>query len=252
MRVEPVGKPDGGWQQPPAALLLGRGEIHLWRAELDLPPAQVARLAQSLSPEERDRAARFHFDRDRDRFRAGRGLLRATLGRYLGREPGQVAFAYSTYGKPLLAPQPGAEDIRFNVSHSGGRMLLAVLRGCEVGVDIEWIQRDMDIASLAPGVFTDREAAELDAVPVGQRHDAFFGFWTRKESYLKAVGTGLLCPLKEFAVSLTDSRITLLTGAGETRGVAPQRVTPLDCGEGYAGAMAVAGNGWRLYRFVLE
>ncbi len=243
--------PDTGWSQIPEDLSLVPGEIHLWRAELDLSPARLALLSKALSSEERDRAARFHFDRDRDRFSAGRGLLRALLGRYLKKESHQVAFTYSQYGKPLLAAESGAVDIHFNISHSGGIAVFAFLRGHSVGVDIERICQDVKIDSLAGSAFSAPEVAELVALPRHQQRDAFYAIWTRKESYVKALGTGLHCPLQEFAVSLGDTRITLLTPTGGSLGNAPERVIPLCCGSEYAGALAVAGSGWRLKQFAV-
>src|SRR5438093_5707707 len=62
------------WPLPPADFSLAPNEIHVWAASLDVTPAHLAALVLTLAPDEQARAARFHFARDRNRFRAGRGL----------------------------------------------------------------------------------------------------------------------------------------------------------------------------------
>ena len=78
------------WPDAPQTLILGSHDIHVWCAALDLPPATVGRLRQTLSEDEGRRADRFRTGELRDRFIAGRGTLRAILSRYLGGEPGQL------------------------------------------------------------------------------------------------------------------------------------------------------------------
>src|SRR4051812_40527747 len=60
------------WPLPPAIWHLGEREIHVWAIALNQPPAQIASFAATLAPDELARAARFHFDRDRNRFIIGR------------------------------------------------------------------------------------------------------------------------------------------------------------------------------------
>src|SRR5713101_1036201 len=95
-------EPTPAWHPPPESLTLGRDEVHVWRAALDRSVADRQRLEQTLSADERVRAGRFYFQRDRERFMVARGLLRAILGRYLCVEPDQLRFGYSAHGKPSL------------------------------------------------------------------------------------------------------------------------------------------------------
>src|SRR5512132_2469878 len=87
-----------------------------------------------LSPDERDRAAAFRFERDRWRYLVARGLLRTVLGERLDEDPGRISFAYGERGKPRLAGETG---LRFNVSHSHGVVAIALCEGRELGVDVE-------------------------------------------------------------------------------------------------------------------
>src|SRR4051812_30916713 len=89
------------WPSPPIDLLLGPKEVHIWAASLEAPASTLAHFAATLRPDERERAARFHFERHRNRFIAGRGLLRAILSRYLRVEPATLDFSYGSNGKPF-------------------------------------------------------------------------------------------------------------------------------------------------------
>src|SRR5579864_3667460 len=88
------------WNSPPATLMIGSGEIHLWRASLDQAPRQIERFLSLLAADERTRAERFYFARDRGHFIVARGMLRAILGRYMHRAPESIAFCYGAQGKP--------------------------------------------------------------------------------------------------------------------------------------------------------
>jgi 4'-phosphopantetheinyl transferase len=191
--------PPPAWRPPPAGLALGPDEVHVWRLPLAQPPEQIAILARTLHPDERDRAARFHFDRDRITFTAARGALRALTGAYTGAPPGGLVFGYQAKGKPYLAAPPG--DIRFNVSHSGAFALLAFTRNREVGVDVERRRPMQDLLSLADVSFSRQEYATFCSLPAHDQTDAFFSCWSRKEAFIKATGEGI-SQLRDFDVSL--------------------------------------------------
>jgi medium-chain acyl-[acyl-carrier-protein] hydrolase len=233
------------WEEPARASGLGADEVHVWRVPLDCGPDAVARLLESLADDERERADRFHFDKDRRHFIAGRGCLRAVLGRYLGEAPGRLSFTYNFYGKPTLA---SATDLRFNLTHSHGLALVAVTRGREVGVDVEYVRRDLAGELLAERFFSPREAAALRALPEPQRREAFFRCWTRKEAYIKARGAGLSLPLDRFDVTLRPDEPAMLLAThdepDEARRWTLRALTP---GEGYVGALAAEGDSWRLW-----
>jgi 4'-phosphopantetheinyl transferase len=107
------------WRDPPADLALMKNEIHVWRANLNLPALRIQALAQNLSHDEQRRAERFYFARDKKHFAACRGLLRLILGRYLRQPPSQLQFSYHPHGKPALAQKPlrvssGIEPVRYS------------------------------------------------------------------------------------------------------------------------------------------
>lgn len=214
----------------------GSDEIHLWRTAL----AAVPDRPETLSPDERERADRFHFERDRGAFRAGRAWLRSVLAGYLGIAPAAIAFGYGPHGKPHLADFP---DLRFNLAHSGGWAALAVATGREVGIDIEAIRAIAERVERL--VFTPAEIAQLDRLPAAQRRTGFYNAWTRKEAYLKALGSGLAVPLQSFEVSLaTDEPACLLAVAGAPDEAAQWQLAALDIGPGLAGTLASRPGGW--------
>jgi 4'-phosphopantetheinyl transferase len=224
---------------------LEEDEVHVWRVSLQRSEADVIRLRDTLSADEAARADRFHFERDRRHFIAGRGLLRTLLAGYLGRRPAELRFAYGPHGKPLLAE---TGPLRFNLAHSQGLALIAITLGREVGVDVEWLDRTIRHEEIAQRFFSPREQAALAALPAELRAEAFFLCWTRKEAYLKAHGGGLSVPLDSFDVSLTPGApAELLEVRGKPVEAGRWSLLALEPGPGYVGAVAAEGRSWRLW-----
>ena len=221
-------------------------------ASLDAPSAWRGRYRGMLGVDELARAARFRFERDRRRFITRRGLLRGTLGRYLGAEPGEIRFVTSQHGKPGLAPPWAYSDLRFNLSHSAGLALYAFALGREVGVDIERERSDVVHDQLAERFFSPYERDVITSLPPEDRLGAFFRCWTRKEAFIKAHGEGLSLPLEAFDVSLDKREARLLAtrgGLGKPEGWSLQHLAPAP---GFAAALAVEGRGWELRRWRLD
>jgi 4'-phosphopantetheinyl transferase len=233
------------WSPPPGVLTVSRGEVHVWRASLDVTPRRRTSLLATLSSDERARADRFHFERDRHHFITGRGLLRAILARYLETAPAALQFHYDAHGKPRLA---GAfpDRLRFNVSHSHGLALYAVSVDRELGVDLERIEPRLE-TGIAERFFSPREVATLRALPTHAQRDAFFACWTRKEAYVKARGEGLTLCLDQFEVSLSPGEpAALLRTAGDPDEARRWSLEELAPEPGYAAALAVEGRDWGL------
>ncbi len=227
--------------------MLGADEVHVWRADLDLRTPEVQDLGRTLSADELERAERFRFQRDRDRFIVGRGLLRAMLGRYLGLQPTQVHFCYGPRGMPSLGMESVGKPLRFNLSHSDRLALYSFAYGREVGIDLESIRTDMEWEQIARAHFSPGEVAALFALPEALRPQLFFSYWTRKEALAKAVGEGLALPLKQLEVSQDRGEGSPPQTVGGNWADPPRwSVRDLDPGPGYAAALAVAGGGWTL------
>src|SRR5208282_2583837 len=171
-------------------------EIEVWLARLDLDANVVSQYASLLSPDEQERAHRFHFEHDRRRFTVTRGTLRTLLGAHLGIDPKAIKFTQTEKGKPLIA---GA-SIHFNVSHSHERALFAISNIKPVGADVEYLKREVDYQALAERYFSPNEYAGINNLPEAQRKHAFLTCWTCKEAVAKANGEGLFLSLSSFEV----------------------------------------------------
>ena len=179
------------WDPPPQEQRLAEQDIHVWVAGLDQSPERISAFKDILAPDELNRAARFHFERDRNRFIAGRGVLRQILSSYLEIRPSQLDFQYGPRGKPMLKATSARPPPHFNLGHSEDLILIAVTRPCPVGVDVEWIRPIPELKTISTQYFSTSEAAEIMALPEGEQLRAFYQLWTRKEAYLKASGEGL-------------------------------------------------------------
>ncbi len=156
---------------------------------------------ECLSADERARAGRFAFERDRRRYTLGRGALRSILATYLRCDRTEIEFAYGESGKPQLAGADAASGLQFNASGSADMAVCAVTYGRRVGIDIEQVRVDCD-PDLVQYALTDAERAEFGRIPADQQASAFYRVWTRKEAFLKATGRGLSRPLTSFSVSV--------------------------------------------------
>ena len=155
--------------QPPQAL--GKNEIHLWFC-----------LRWQGSP----------------RAVAESPYVRALLASYLSCAPGDLHIERDRHGKPRLADA----RLEFNVSHSGGAVLMAVSREQPLGVDLELSRRSRPVLDLARRYFAPGETAALTALPEAMRQTAFLGLWSCKEAWLKAQGRGIAFGLHRVVFAL--------------------------------------------------
>lgn len=236
------------WQPPPKRLLLRATDAHVWRVSLRQSDAALDALRAVLDADERARADRFRFPKDRDHYIAARGALRLILSRYLDISAATIAFEYNEYGKPAIMSRQTGLDLRFNLSHSGDMALYAVTLAREVGVDIEWTGRRLDQPEqIAERYFSLAEREALRNLPAAQKRQGFFNAWTRKEAYIKARGKGLYLALDEFDVSLDPAQpAQLLATRDDPAQAARWQMRELDPGDGYVAALIVEGGGWQV------
>jgi 4'-phosphopantetheinyl transferase len=236
--VMQVHSPD--WSNPPDEPHVEKQYIHVWRASLDCEVAVLRHLETVLTPDEKSRAARFIFARDRDHFIVARGILRTLLGAYLQRPATDVEFLHGPQNKPAIhsdSPQP---PIHFNLSHSHGLVIYAIGQQREVGIDLEMIQPAFAGEEIAERFFSSQELAELHSLPPQLRANGFFLCWTRKEAYVKARGAGMGIPLDSFDVSLTPGKPAELWSTDSRR----WSLRSLQPADGYVGALVGEGQGW--------
>jgi 4'-phosphopantetheinyl transferase len=223
------------------------GTVDVWRAHLALLPDELSRISPCLQDEELQRAARFHFQRDRDRFVTSRGLLRHILASYLNRPPGEIHFGYAPQGKPFLADHP---DLHFNLSHAADVLVVAVTAGRELGVDVEQVFSEAVMNEVSGPVLSEPERVAFGRLNPGERREWFVRLWTRKEAYIKADGRGMSLGLDRIDVCTLPERVRLL-GDGPDNWPLCQRWTirELEVAPGYAAALASEGLDWRVAYF---
>lgn len=161
----------------------------------------------ALSPQERARAARFHFDLHRNRYIERHGWWRDELARRLHAAPGDISYLTGAHGKPVLGG-PLQGRLRFNASSSQDFSLLGLDWRGEIGVDIECIRPFKDAAAFAAAHYSEQEQAGIRAGGRGESASQrlFYRIWTRKEAFLKCTGLGLVDDLANLHVGSRNSR----------------------------------------------
>lgn len=183
---------------PPAVTTTRITVWHAASSSSDPGPLEAA-CGDWLDANERDRAARFRVPTSRNQHIVGRGMARKLLaGEKVA--PQSIRFATEVHGKPFVVHPESAQQ-PFNVSHTDGLVLCGIgsPEQALVGVDVERVGRRTD-PGLADRFFSPPEIDYLNRLPSGDgRRNAFLRIWTLKESFIKAIGTGLQTPLADFA-----------------------------------------------------
>lgn len=190
------------------------------------------------------RAARFHFDRDRDRYIRSHVALRTILGRYIGADGSRVVFETGAFGKPAVAMSPNASlwKPEFNLAHSGDWALVAIA-GKAVGVDVERWDAAVECRDLAEHYFSPAERLALAALADGdEMRQGFFQAWSRKEAYLKATGAGISNGLHHFDVSLAPGAPAALLGdRSDPAATSRWSMASIQVSDGYSAAVVLEG-----------
>jgi 4'-phosphopantetheinyl transferase len=174
---------------PPQSPRLQSGEIHLWRFRLDLPATQVNNLIPLLSADERARADRLLNRTKSQSFVIARARLRQILSRYLASPAAELRFIYGPTGKPHV--DPCSSPFYFNLSHANIWAMLAVSGEGELGVDVEYIDPELDFFAIARRFYSPGDLAELISLPAARQRRCFYQRWTTREAICKARGTGI-------------------------------------------------------------
>jgi len=169
------------WAMPVGGL--GEADVAGWRAVLD--------------DTERARAARFAFERNRVEYIAAHALTRMLLSAETGQEPTAFRYVAGDKGKPAALCDGRRLAVHLNLSHTGGMVAVAAAHDLELGLDVEAVDRKVELA-VADRYFFGAEADWLSTLEPARRTDGFLRLWTLKEAYIKATGRGLSQSLDEF------------------------------------------------------
>ena len=176
------------WQDPDT-FRLAADSAHVWSIGLDRMPPLHRQEPDLLAEEEWAQSRRFERAAQTRAFLCRRILLRQLLARYANCHPMQVAYKVGDRGKPKAVG--AGQGIGFNASSSGSRVLIAVLKGAEIGVDVEELRWRQGLEEVAVRYFNPAEQARLAGLAEAERQRQFFHIWTRKEALAKLSGEGL-------------------------------------------------------------
>ncbi len=162
----------------------------LWAIDPSMPGIPISnRFNEVLSTAEITKAERFHQANHVLRYKTAHTVLRLLLAQCTSTDPAAIAFSKGYHSKPMLQ-LPGETDIQFNLSYTENKVLIGINTGHPVGVDIEWIQRPIDVREMLKACFSDNEITFIDLDAEGMLH-RFFTLWTRKEAIMKLTGEGI-------------------------------------------------------------
>ena len=225
--------------------MLQDNEVHVWRASLNAPLADIAALKLLLSDEEVARAERFYFEKGRHGYIVTHGVLRILLGRYLDVDPRQLRFGSNAYGKPAVENPTHGTQLHFNLSHTHELVVFAFTYLGEVGIDIEYMRTNVEYETLAKHFFSPLENAVLHNLPEDMKQEAFFNCWTRKEAYIKARGWDFPCrSIFLMSHSHLGNQQLCWAAVKNAQEVARWTFQAMTMPPEYAGALAVDGHGW--------
>jgi 4'-phosphopantetheinyl transferase len=234
----------------PTALI--DGDLHLWSADIKRLTVEersnFKSLFKFLSAEEQARALRYRQKTAAEQFVMVRALLRVLLGQYLHQDPTSLEFCYSVNGKPALNRRSCEETLRFNLSHSQGRVLYAFTNSNEIGVDIEALNPAVNYIKLAHRICTAQERLMFDQLPPTEQCAAFFRLWTRKEAVIKLYADRLYKKLSVIDVPI-QAELDECWIEVENRAIWIQN---LDFCADFAGAIALPKRLKRIYSEIVK
>lgn len=210
--------------------------VRAWTCDLARDADEARALAALLSPSETARMARFGRDDLRLRYAVGRATLRVVLGGLLAIAPQDIEIVRGRRGRPELAPRHGG-GLDFNVSHTLSTALFGVTQAGRIGVDIEHVERTLNVDGVARKFMSPREQARLATLDAHARRRELLLLWTCKEAMSKATGDALSAPFRELDVDTRDAR-TLMHGPAPYL-AAQWRLHRVDVGDDYFATAAV-------------
>src|SRR5262249_39100189 len=219
---------------------IGPTNVDVWTIRLDEEPFD-ADAGAVLDDEERMRASRFVFERDRRRFVRRRVALRRILGRYCRVPQDGLRFGKGANGKPFLV-FPDDTGLSFSTSHANELAVVAITGCGGVGIDVEWIGRTVEWYAVSR-MFAPGECTRLRRLSGDDLRLAGFRCWTRKEAFVKARGDGLSLPLTLFEVTVADGEPARVARvAAEIDDGIAWTLTEIDVRPGYVTCLATSAG----------
>ncbi len=224
-----------------------KDNIQIYYFNLKKIKVNKSTLTSILSKKEVDRANKFKFEKDRNKFIISRGILRELISKINNIDPKKIKYNINIYGKPFISNENGYR-LKFNLSHSGELVIYAFSHESEIGIDIEILDSSINHLELAKNYFTNNEINYLSESQNSQKlSENFFRVWTRKEALLKAVGTGLFSDLKKIETLNDIIKLKDLPSEVRINFSSNWNITDLEINTNYKTAIAYGGNHKNFY-----
>ena len=172
--------------------------VEIWNGKVSAEDAHYQAYWRVLDEAEQTHAGKIKNMLLHKRYVEVHGRLRNLLAQMLNQPPEKIRIKKTEYGKPYLADYP---ELAFNLSHTADRLMIAVGRNCQLGVDIEICKPRVNLSGLVNKCFAEEEAAHWTQLPETQKNQAFYRFWTRKEAFVKATGHGISLGLNHCVIN---------------------------------------------------
>lgn len=186
-----------------------RSQVHVWfcQPEKIQDQSKLSEYKSVLSDQEIERYHGIHFEKDKHSYLVSHVLLRYALSKYADVSASQWQFSSNDHGKPSLIPSSVIPDIRFNLTHTEGLSACIITAKKDCGIDAENTQRNNKLSAVAKRMFAEEELALLNTENIEQQ---FYYYWTLREAYVKALGTGIAGSSKEFYFDIDNTDLNVL------------------------------------------
>ena len=182
--------------------------VEIWTINLEVSPDLLSIYLADLNTDEIVRLERYRREIDRTNFIVSRAVLKRLIASKLSINTSDVVFEENQFGKPRIIQN---YPLQFNLSHSGKLAIIGFTENHRIGVDVEYMKDDIEYEKIARHHFAPEELEVLIEQPMDQLRDYFYRCWTRKESFIKAEGSGVSYPLDSFIVSMhSDDEAAIL------------------------------------------
>ena len=207
--------------------------VDVWMAPLDVGEKKMDDFLHRLSPSEQKRVGALLEDKAVHQYVVSRAMQRQLLANYVGGLPGEINFGIVAMGKPTLS-KPNDIGLKFNTTHSGNLVIIAVTKDRDVGVDAEKVRPLPRALKVARRFFSDDEYRMLSALPESEIERAFLSIWVRREGTAKARGDSVWRGLASWKNGALENLAHEWT------------VEPLDLGPDFVGVVVARGHDWRI------
>lgn len=184
--------------------IINNNEVHIWNYLLDVTNPDVDFFYSLLNEEEKKGIDKIKLQGVRNRRIISKAIVKDIISKYLGINISQIKFLYNRFGKPVLPEEINLSGLRFNISHSNGLGIIALIKKNQIGVDIEEIVELEDINDIIHTCFSKNEQYLFNDLELSEKTNLFYKIWTGKEAFIKAIGQGFSFPLQNISFGLDD------------------------------------------------